>query len=116
MPSRIRRLPLDQLLATLDPRGPVPAERPDTAIEIAEMARFLLYRTPLPLHNTCMVRSLTLYHCLRAEGAPASVVFGVKPGKEIREGHAWLELRGEPYLEPDARRRGFSPIFRYPQD
>ena len=114
MPRRVRGEPLSTLLPRQTPAHPAPPTPDDAVREVAAMAGFLL-RLRLPLDNTCLTRSLTLYYCLRAEGVPVQVVFGVRPGRELREGHAWLELQGRPVMEPAERMRGFSPIFRHPE-
>jgi hypothetical protein len=114
MPRRIQREPLSTLLPRLTPPPSAVPPRPDAVEEVAALAGFVL-RLRLPLDNTCLTRSLTLFHCLRAERVPAQIVFGIRPGKELREGHAWLELDGRPLMEPAERMRGFSPIFRHPE-
>lgn len=114
MPGWIRREPLSTLLPRLTPAPPSAPARPGTPEDVAAMAAFVL-RLRLPLDNTCLTRSLTLYRCLRLERVPVQVVFGVRPDREIREGHAWLELDGCPLMEPVERMQGFTPIFRHPE-
>lgn len=113
MRRRIARQPLAALLRDLD-RGAREERGPLGPDDVRDAVHFLLYRARVPLPNTCLIRCLTVYSRMRAIGLPASIVFAVRPGQEIRDGHCWLELDGAPFLEPDERRHGFTPIFRHP--
>jgi hypothetical protein len=53
-------------LPALEPKRSPAVADPSAVTEVAQMAGFLLHRLHLPLDNTCLTRSLTLYHCLRA--------------------------------------------------
>jgi len=114
MPRRIRRQPMSTLLPALDPRHPPSTPPPGALEDIADAAVLLVDRWKLPLDDRCLPRTLSLYHCLRAEGIPVEIVFGVRPGPKLEEGHAWLELDGRPLMEPARRMQGFLPIFRHP--
>jgi len=115
MPRRVAREPLGDLLRALDDHA---APRPGAigAEDVRDAVHFLLYRARVPLRNTCLIRCLTVYGRMRAEGLGAAIVFAVRPGQEIQDGHCWLEVDGTPFLEPDDRRHGFTPIFRHPDD
>ncbi|HVT38808.1 MAG TPA: lasso peptide biosynthesis B2 protein [Gemmatimonadaceae bacterium] len=72
----------------------------------------VLRALPWPWHHTCLKRAATLFYLLRRSGYPVELRVGVRrePGKEL-EAHAWLTLRGEPFLEPpSAGAPTFSPI------
>ena len=50
--------------------------------------------------HPCLVRALALYGDARRHGFAPSLALGVrKDGGEVAS-HAWLELRGRPFLEP----------------
>ncbi len=50
--------------------------------------------------HPCLARALALYGDARRHGFAPSLVLGVrKDGGEVAS-HAWLELRGRPFLEP----------------
>jgi len=108
-------MPLGELLGSLDPPGPPPPPALDRD-DVRDSVHFLLYRAGVPVQNTCLVRCLTVYTCMRSVGLDAAIVFAVRPGQSLEEGHCWLESGGEPFLEPDDRRLGFTPIFRHPDD
>lgn len=60
--------------------------------------------------NTCLRRSLVLYHFLRKSGINVFVCFGVRynerlsdrEAKKKLEGHAWLLYHGDIFLERNA--------------
>lgn len=116
MPRRLERESLSRLLPSLDPTAPPPPPDPRASNDYADAALLLVDRWHLPLDDRCLPRTLSLYQCLRGEGLSVRMVFGVRPGRSIEEGHAWLELDGVPYLEPARRMQGFVPVFRHPAD
>ena len=60
--------------------------------------------------NTCLYRSAL--HCLllRRAGHPAVVRIGARRGIDEIEAHAWVEVRGEPIVEAEAR---YAPLERH---
>jgi hypothetical protein len=103
-----------QLLPALDP-ALAPCDPDPTALQdLSDAAVLFVDRWRLPLDDRCLPRALSLYQCLRREGLPVQLVFGVRPGLRIEEGHAWLQMRGEPLLEPADRMQGFVPVFLHP--
>ena len=44
----------------------------------------------------CLERSMVLWALLRREGIEGRIRFGVKPGKDKLDAHAWVEVAGEP--------------------
>jgi hypothetical protein len=108
------RLPLPRLskLLTRSPRACTPNE-----IEIARLDRVtsLAPRITRPLvRNGCLTRGLTLFWFLRREGIDVELRFGVDPQTEQpTDGHCWLTLNGEPYLERQDLDR-FTELYRLP--
>jgi hypothetical protein len=67
--------------------------------------------------ESCVARSLTLYRVARSTGHQAVWSCGVRKTEAgALDGHAWIELDGEPYLEPDGRAADYAVTFRYPED
>ena len=68
-----------------------------------------------PLHPNCMKQSLVMYHFLRSENYPVSLIFGVaKTADGGIEGHARICLNGEPFGEVDDPLSKFTVTLRYP--
>jgi len=109
------RLPLPRLAALLTrpprPRTPKPAE-----IERLERLVTLAPRIARPLVKSgCLTKGLTLYWFLRREGLDAELRFGLDPGDvEATDGHCWLTLDGEPYMEKRDPRPRFTELYRLP--
>lgn len=67
---------------------------------------YILSRNSLASENTCLKRTLVLYHFLRKMGMDVQVCFGVKYNtlsdsktQKRLEGHAWLLYHGDIFLE-----------------
>jgi hypothetical protein len=104
------RRSLPAVLGALTPRitRDVPRDTAEGAIEASERLLSRLRVVP----DTCLYRSLARYAVLRGAGHPARFVMGLDPKKRDIEGHAWVELDGEPVgeiIEP-----GLTVTFRYP--
>ncbi|MEZ4746886.1 MAG: lasso peptide biosynthesis B2 protein [Calditrichia bacterium] len=68
-----------------------------------------------PLHPNCMKQSLVMYHFLRSENYPVSLIFGVaKTADGEIDGHAWICLNDEPFGEVDDPLSKFTVTLRYP--
>lgn len=104
------RRSLPAVLGALTPRlfRDVPLDVAEGAVEASERLLERLRVVP----DTCLYRSLARYAVLRGAGHPARFVMGLDPKKRDIEGHAWVELHGEPVgetLEP-----GLTVTFSYP--
>ena len=49
-----------------------------------------------PLHPTCLVESLALWHLLQTQGIPVQLRIGVRKLSGKFEAHAWVESEGVP--------------------
>lgn len=72
----------------------------------------------------CLKRSIVLYHYLRKAGIDVHICFGVRINDEVTdplsvdklEGHAWLEYKGEIFLEKDAEMaKTYKMTYCFPQ-
>lgn len=113
----ILQQPLPEAMVQLTPEEgeirPLPDET--TTRQLADLAALLERQSPLGL---CLRRSLVRYHYLRQLGIPVVVKFGAKfvdgvPEKDVT-GHAWLEMNGRVYHEPEENWRGFTVMFTWP--
>ena len=111
----LMRLPLPHVAALLTrpPRRP----RPATAeIERLERLIALAPRVVGPLVRPgCLTRGITLFWYLRRAGLDVELRFGLDalPDTET-EGHCWLSLDGEPFLEKRDPRPRFTESYRLP--
>ena len=98
------------------PRPPDPAAPDDAAL--AAYVNELLWRLPNPWRNTCLRRSVVLFHLLRRRGRPVALRIGVRRDAArggALEAHAWLVRDGVPYLEPDpAHAARYTEIATFP--
>jgi hypothetical protein len=82
------------------------ADSQDRKDTIVLYTSYILSRNIWVYRNTCLKRSLILYHFLRKQGTDVQICFGINYKKDIplterkeMEGHAWLLLNGDIYLE-----------------
>lgn len=110
--QQLQRLPLQQILQRKALLGV--KDRNDLAALRQDLHKFLWNDS-----NPCLPRSIILFQQLRALGQQPSLVMGAAhnslPGAAPLRAHAWVELQGIPYAEPE----GFSPqlwleTFRFP--
>ncbi len=108
------RLPLPRL-ARLVTRPPRSASPDPDELERLQRVTALAPRIARPLvRSGCLTRGLTLFWFLRRAGLDVELRFGVDAaaGSEA-DGHCWLTLAGEPYLERQDLRR-FTELYRLP--
>ena len=108
-PRTLARRGLPRTLAKLDARsGPRLGSRADQVAVIARAQRLAFYADVwlrrLGLANPCLRRTLVLFGWLRRAGLPVRFCLGVWAGPALSaddalDGHAWLELHGQPFLE-----------------
>ena len=110
LPLMLKFLPLPRMMQLITP---VSTKRynflydKSTKKKIIKFTDFILNRNIFIWRNTCLKRSLLLYHFLNKIGVKVKICFGVKYYnnmisknlKDSLEGHAWLLLNGEIFLE-----------------
>ena len=103
-------LPRQAALLTRAPRERVPDPK---EVERLERVITLGPRIARPLiRSGCLPRGLTLFWFLRRAGLDVELRFGLDPAGEV-DGHCWLTLDGEPYLEKRDPMR-FTELYRLP--
>jgi hypothetical protein len=107
-------LPLPRLAALLT-RPPRPCPLDPDEVERLQRVTTLAPRIASPLvRSGCLTRGLTLFWFLRRAGLDVELRFGLDPGDAgTADGHCWLALDGEPYLERQDTRR-FAELYRLP--
>jgi hypothetical protein len=111
----LMRLPLPRVAALIT-RPPRP--RRPRAHEVERLQRLvaLAPRVAHPLvRSGCLTRGVTLFWFLRRAGLDVELRFGLDPGAVApSDGHCWLTLAGEPFLEQRDPRPRFSETYRLP--
>ena len=111
----LMRLPLPRLAALITR----PARRPPpSAAEVERLKRMieLAPRVARPLVRTgCLTRGVTLFWFLRRAGLDVELRFGLELGEgNAGDGHCWLALADEPFLERVDPRPRFAELYRLP--
>lgn len=115
----LMRLPLPRVAALLTraPRHRGRARRP-SASEIERLDRLVAIapRVARPLvRSGCLTRGITLFWFLRRAGLDVELRFGLDPrDPSATDGHCWLSLDGEPFLERRDPRPRFAELYRLP--
>lgn len=114
IPPLLRLVPLERLMPRLGRPGRG-RKRPGAGqqAEVQRRVRGLLSRLPAPWRETCLTRSVVLYHLLRKAGIPLELCIGVRRKPESLDAHAWLMRDGATYgeLPPDYP---YAEIVRFP--
>jgi hypothetical protein len=103
---------LDALLEWTAARSPRARRSPDavaaTVLDMLQAGRPIVRRG-------CLTRGLTLYYFLRRAGVDVILTFGMGrvSGGDGFDGHCWLVLDGEPYLEPRDPRPDFAAMYSF---
>ena len=111
----LMRLPLPRAAALLTrpPRRP-PASRAE--VERLERMVALAPRVARPFVRTgCLTRGVTLFWFLRRAGLDVELRFGLQlDDRAAGDGHCWLALQDEPFLERVDPRPRFAELYRFP--
>jgi hypothetical protein len=83
------------------PRRPLPADGGRLARAVVRTLE------PLPLDSRCLMRSLVLLRVLARRGVSGQLVIAVRPQERDQlNAHAWVEVRGQPLLDPAGQDHG----------
>ena len=111
----IMRLPLPRVAALVT--RPTRRRSPSTR-EVEQLERLIALapRVAPPLVRTgCLTRGVTLYWFLRRRGLDVELRFGLDPDQnDCTQGHCWLSLHDEPFLEKVDPRPRFAELYRLP--
>lgn len=116
LPLLLRRGSLPALLERLDAGAGRPGAAGDRGAAVEALVATLT--RPLGLwRTTCLWRSLAGYAALRAAGAEARFLIGVRVDEAGElHAHAWLERDGRPALGAPRPEEGFRVAFAWPAD
>ena len=109
------RLPLPRVAALLT-RPPRPSQPSPDDVERLERLIDFAPRVARPLVRPgCLTRGVTLFWFLRRAGLDVELRFGLDAAPDsASDGHCWLSLDGEPFLEKVDPRPRFAELYRLP--
>jgi hypothetical protein len=111
----LMRLPLPRVGAIVTR---VPPRRAPSTAEIERLERLIALapRVARPVVRPgCLTRGVTLFWFLRRAGLDVELRFGLDPARdEATEGHCWLSVNDEPFLEKVDPRPRFAELYRLP--
>jgi Transglutaminase-like superfamily len=111
----LMRLPLPRLAALLTRQ---PRCRRARTEEVERLVRLIALAPHVgrPLVRPgCLTRGVTLFWFLRRAGLNVELRFGLEaPNDGMADGHCWLSLDGEPFLEQVDPRPRFAELYRLP--
>ncbi|MGE4056928.1 MAG: lasso peptide biosynthesis B2 protein [Vicinamibacterales bacterium] len=76
--------------------------------EVERIRQFATIGGRLLVSTNCLDRSLTLYRLLSRAGAKPVLLLGARKTSDATDGHAWIELDGQPFPGPDGEE--YAPI------
>jgi hypothetical protein len=111
----LMRMPLPRA-AALVTRPPRRRSPEDAEIEQLDRLIALAPRIAAPMvKGGCLTRGVTLFWFARRAGLDVELRFGLDPsGHDDTDGHCWLTLEGEPFLEKQDPRPRFAETYRWP--
>ena len=110
LPIFFKLFSLQKIIKLFTPTDSDVSKRANTKITKDKLVKFtdyILNKNIKTRDNSCLKRSLILYHFLRKMGINVSICFGVKYNEHSNEkdkknmltGHAWLTYNGKIFLE-----------------
>ena len=112
LPVALRTLALDACLRNLSRATPLRVcDEAEVLTKVGRWTDRLLRQTRVT-RAACLIRSLVRYRMLNERGVPARFVMGVRDRDGQMQGHAWVELRGQPVMEREDT--SYYVTFSYP--
>lgn len=96
LPLLRRTVPVRALVGWMSPRRPIGLSDAARRQRVDAIRYFIAQGGRLVVSTNCLERSLMLYRFLAEAGAAPRLVLGVTREDARVEGHAWVELDGEP--------------------
>lgn len=111
------RRPLDRLTRSMHAQSRAASPDHDRMHRVRRFTDALCWKLPYLTDKRCLPRSLALYHFATRFGFPVRLHCGVrKAAGNTLDGHAWLSLDGEPFMETDDRANAYTITLTYPDD
>ena len=110
----LRALGLATLLRWLSPSRHCVRINADMLDKIARYTDGVLWRLSVSAKGNCLPRSLALYYFAKRCGFPVCLHCGVRRMENALEGHAWLTLLQQPFLERGNPESYYTVTFSFP--
>ena len=106
---RVARSSAREIVSSLDATSP--GRRRASAAAVHRAYRRALGRLR---GDACLVRAYGLARMLRHHGHDADLVIGVRFRGHLERGHAWVEIDGAPFGEPEGKTEDYEEFLRTP--
>jgi hypothetical protein len=110
----LRMISLPRLLDWLHARNGACTHNQPTLEDLAYYVDRWLALFPYSQKGNCLLRALSLYRYARQYGLPVEFQCGVMKSGTSLDGHAWLMLSAEPFMEPTQHWKTFAVTFSFP--
>ena len=112
----LRIFPLSKLLHWLSCSQQSTDVRLDELKVLTSYTDRILQKFPYHGNGYCLPRACMLYWLAPRYGCSVRFHCGVRKGKTGLDGHAWLTMNGQAFLESTQQRLGMLETFSYPQE
>ena len=112
----LRIIPLSKLLPWLTPLKRATDQKFDELQIMANFTDRILNMFPYHEKGNCLPRTCMLYWLAPQYGFPVKFHCGVRKGETGLDGHAWLTMNGQMFLEPTQQSLGLIETFSYPKE
>ena len=112
----LRIIPLPKLLPWLRGSNQSGDQNLDALRTMAYYTDRILKKFPYNKKGNCLPRSCMLYWLAPRYGFSVKFHCGVRKGEAALDGHAWLSLNGQTFLEPTQHSYGMVETFSYPKE
>lgn len=111
----LRIMPLSKLLPRLSGSQPSVGQSLDALRVMAYYIDRILKKFPYNKKGNCLPRSCILYWLAPRYGFSVKFHCGVRKGESGLDGHAWLTMNGQTFLEPTQHSHGMVETVSYPK-
>jgi hypothetical protein len=114
-PVLLKRYDIQKTVGLLTPRRAVKSKKRVSQDRVIDLChRVLSGFSKVSYKTNCLRRCLLYYHCLRRQGEPVEIIFGVKMGKDDLQGHCWLTSGERLIGDREEMVKQFTPMFSLP--
>ncbi len=112
----LKSVKLTSLLVWLQPATCSAGQDEKYIVKMAGYTDYLLRIFPANPKGNCLPRSLILFRIARLEGLPVVFHCGVRRSELGLDGHAWLTLHEQPFLEKSRQHEAMVKTVSFPAE